>query len=351
MLDSLKTWAKSWLLGNWYPILLPHCRVSNDGLTTLDNDKPKHLTPELAAALDLCDGTRTLAQLSGSANVSRAILAGERTAGTLLLWPHPVPPAPPALHDETKTIILSPHLDDAALSLGAWMIARQSKPLLVLDVFSTVSWWRFDIGPKVLPRIQAARDAEEDLVMRLCGASIQRWSLAEAPLRGYPLKEIFVADKLPEAAQAHDFIRRRVREAAAAHPKAEWFVPLCIGNHVDHRIARDAALDGLRDAGVEAKRVTFHEDQPYAAQEPGPRDFSGFLTKIMPAARLVPVLGEPVVSYAMKLRLLRVYYSQLTAGQITAVGAYARKIDAWRPRERWWRFDPSLGQRSIPPAR
>src|SRR2546421_8134069 len=127
MLNSLKTWAKSWMLGNWYPILLPHCRISNDSLTTLDNDKPRLLTPELVAALNLCDGTRTLAKLSHSANVSRRIIAEERTR-TLLLWPHPVPAAPPQLHGAARTIIVSPHLDDAALSLGALMLSAEATP-------------------------------------------------------------------------------------------------------------------------------------------------------------------------------------------------------------------------------
>src|SRR5882672_9122453 len=99
MLHSLKTWAKSWMRGNWYPILLPHCRIRNDGLTVLDGEVARPLSQEFVAAPELCG--------------------------------------------EAKTIILSPHLDDAALSLGAWMLGQQCKPLLVVDVFSTVSWWRF----------------------------------------------------------------------------------------------------------------------------------------------------------------------------------------------------------------
>src|SRR5207302_1213889 len=55
------------------------------------------------------------------------------------------PPQPsPGVPGEgvSNGIILSPHLDDAALSLGAWMLWKGNDRdyYRVVDVFSTVSW-------------------------------------------------------------------------------------------------------------------------------------------------------------------------------------------------------------------
>ena len=142
----------------------------------------------------------------------------------------------------------------------------------------------------------------------------------------------------------HDTVRRRVNELALEKPGDRWFLPLGIGNHIDHRIARDAALDGLRDANVPARQVAFYEDRPYAAQEPGVQDYSGFLAGVMPEAKL-RISGRTGVQ-PIKQRLLRLYYSQLTRPQIDSVLEYAERIDFRSPCERIWTFDRDTLERA-----
>jgi LmbE family N-acetylglucosaminyl deacetylase len=329
--------AKAILRGHWYPILLPHHHLVDGGISTLGGPiKPK--PPELLACLKRCDGTRTLSDICADTGMSAAAMILEEESDILMLWPeHPHLDAhrAPVL---TEGIILSPHLDDAALSMGSAMLRAGARtPFLVIDVFSTVSWWRFDLNDGILPRVQTTRDAEEERVMRLTNAKLRRWGLSEAPLRGYPVKEIFTAERKSEAALTHETIRRQVCELAVEKPGERWFLPLAIGNHIDHRIARDAALDGLRDANVPARQVSFYEDLPYAAQEPGVRDYAEFLSAVMPGTKL-RICGRTGVQ-PIKQRLLRLYYSQLTRAQIDSVLEYAERIDFRAPCERIWTMD------------
>lgn len=243
--------------------------------------------------------------------------------GPVLLWPPRTIPDGPL-----RYVIVSPHLDDAPLSLGGHML-QWGRQCLVLDLFSTVSWWRLPIESHEDPKIQQARDAEEDLVAELTGATVRRVGLMEAPRRGYPLGEIFTADIRPD-----DDAGERVRGAVSSLAREGdyiWYLPLGVGNHVDHRIARDSALPALLAANVPVERIRFHEDLYYAARLEGVPDFSDFV----PGRRLA-VAEETSVDVGLKMTLLRAYWSQLTLSQIVSVGEYARRSGR-RQVERTWK--------------
>jgi LmbE family N-acetylglucosaminyl deacetylase len=340
MIRRLRNLAKRLTRRDSYPLLLPHYEIREGVLASVDHQLRPH-PPELLKAFSMCDGTRTIADIAAESGASFAQLMAEAEGeGVLLLWPtRPFDASASKFGSEGQNVIISPHLDDAALSLGAMMCAAGDVGSLVMDVFSRVSWWRFELRDELLPKVQEIRDAEERLVMRLAGADLRQWGFAEAPLRGYPLKEIFTTDRKPEAVGTHAAIRSAVRALAAERKSSVqfWYLPLGIGNHIDHRIARDAALDGLRDAGVPGEDVTFYEDLPYAAQEPGPADRSEFLRAILPTARLRHHFIEGALR--LKQRLLRAYRSQLTASQVQRVIDYAGQLKHPESPERIWRFD------------
>jgi hypothetical protein len=335
MLSGLRNLAGRIARRNWYPILIPYFRIVDGAMSSRPRD--------LAEAMALCDGTRTLSDVAAAAGIAPGRFLVEEAAGGILLWPEPLPPpVVPRSTPPLPQIIISPHLDDAALSVGRLMLARSPLRKIVVDVFSTVSWWRFDLNADVLPRVQAARDAEEELVMRLTQCELRRWGLAEAPLRGYPLKEIFIAERLPEASETHAIIRDKIIALAREQQLAFWFLPLGIGNHIDHRIARDAAIEALESLKVDPGHILFYEDLPYAAQDPELRDYTGFLEAVMPGRPLKPLFSFSghKRTHALKQRLLRVYWSQLTPSQLAGVGAYARSFGRGSPKERMWWWVP-----------
>jgi LmbE family N-acetylglucosaminyl deacetylase len=329
--------AKAILHGQWCPTLLPHHLVLSGGVSTLGGTI-RPMPGDLLAALKLCDGTRTLTEVAEQSHVAAQRIVNEEENDLIVLWPERLKTEAYRGPLLTEGVILSPHLDDAALSMGSAMLrATESTPFLVIDVFSTVSWWRFDLSDGRLARIQTTRDAEEEKVMRLTHSRLRRWGFAEAPLRGYPLADIFTTERKVEALKTHNRIRGRVKDLAEEKSRERWFLPLGVGNHIDHRIARDAALDGLRDADVPAKAVYFYEDLPYAAMMPEIQEYSEHLTGVLSGARLEVSSRTPALP--LKSRLLRFYYSQLTRRQIDSVQEYAERVDPYAPCERLWTFE------------
>ncbi len=147
------------------------------------------------------------------------------------------------------TLVVSPHLDDAVLSVPALLrsLAAQGERVVVLTVFS-----EGDAG-------YARRREEDRTALALLGAEPCHLGLEDAPYRrGLPrtfralvLTEL-AADDADAAMVAHT-LAERLRSIA---PQA-ILLPLGVGEHVDHRIVH-AAHRGLTG------RVGFYEDRPYA---------------------------------------------------------------------------------------
>jgi LmbE family N-acetylglucosaminyl deacetylase len=218
-----------------------------------------------------------------------------------------------------QNIIVSPHPDDAALSCAGEMLFTDG--VLVLNVFSRTAWWRFPYGPADLPKIQAARDMEEDLVSRLSGAEVRGLGLPEALLRGHRMEEVFTATPDRRDEEVVRNVTEAVAKLAREHPAARWYLPLGVGGHVDHRIARDAAFEGLGE--VERARVHFYEDLPYAAKGEKTDFFEKRSDLQLSREMMTSTDVEDLLDW--KVELLRAYWSQLTWGQIEDVRKYGRE--------------------------
>ena len=330
MLSGLKDYLRRKARGmRWrgcYPVLLPHFQVKGERLRVL-GDEAETLPASVAEALRYCDGSRTLRQAARQAGVSASELIRQHDAGRIVLWP-----TPPVgdVGKEVRLIIVSPHPDDAALSACAVL----NEGALVLDLFSRTAWWRFRERMADIELIQSVREAEERLMARLTGARLHMAGLPEALLRGYAMEDVFSAAVKVGDAAVLESIGGVVRELARAHPKAKWLLPLGVGRHVDHRVARDAALESLGAVGIAEDSISFYEDQPYAAAEGG----VGNVTWQVPGRKLRPS-GAAFPASATKRELLRVYWSQLTWSQIQQVEEYERRLGPGERRERHWELD------------
>jgi LmbE family N-acetylglucosaminyl deacetylase len=253
----------------------------------------------------------------------------------VILWTSPLHAGELEGFDVTS-VIVSPHLDDAALSAFFWMRA-QSKVHnypLVLDVFSRSDWWRFAGGAADPERVQRIREQEEHLAARLTGSRLQMLHLPEALLRGYTIDNVFQPPVHARDDAVRGLLAGLVQDVVAAHPRSHWFLPLGVGNHMDHVIARDETLAALERAGIATERIHLYEDLPYAAELAGAPD----LSSAIPGRRLrlsaTHAIGEE------KFECLRVYWSQLTWSQIAKVHTYARRVGGGRPAERTWQLIP-----------
>ena len=314
-----------------HALLLPHFQLRPGGLLDLEG-RVRPLAPELEAALKLCDGTRTLGEVARAAGVSPKLLLRQYELGTLVLWRNALE-GPPPEGDPPAHVVVSPHLDDAALSLGASMLVGPAGGWLVLDVFSRPAWWRLVRWDGDL--LQRVRREEERLMARLAGARLLDLDLPEALLRGHDFGAAFSGEPAEEDREVVARLEAEVAGLARRWSGAHWYLPLGAGGHRDHRICRDAGLRALLGAGTAEDRICFYEDQPYTAALGGVPDFASAL----PGRALTPHLQEGTAAQVLwKLELSRVYWSQLTRSEIERLGRYARRIGGEAPAERVWRL-------------
>jgi LmbE family N-acetylglucosaminyl deacetylase len=308
--------------GGQYPLLLPHHSVEGGRLRSVDG-ADLELPPALALALSLCDGQRTLATVVREAGISAAELIKAHDDGLILIWRRPVPAEPPTPGHAPHSVIVSPHLDDAALSCGGRLLGDES--VLVLNVFSRSAWWRFPHTAEDAERVMACRRTEEALVSRLTGCPQQALDLPEALLRGHAMADVFTAPVGERDAEVAGQVGAAVGELARAHPLAHWFVPLAVGGHVDHRIARDAARAALERAGTPATHVHFYEDLPYAAKL-GPRETAADFSAHVPGLTLRPEELDIDDALPWKLEVLRAYWSQFRWPDLAELKTYAKGL-------------------------
>ena len=329
---SIRRFVRGFRRAHDYPILLPHFVLTQDGVRGLDGSFER-LPEKVIHALRLCDGTRRLHAVARESGASKFRLMQLHDQGKIILWFTSLYETA-ADQSRVTSIVVSPHLDDAALS--AFHAVQKGDHFLgeklVLDVFSRANWWRLKSTPASPEEIRDTRNQEERLMSRMTGARLRLLELPEALLRGYSIPDVFNAPLAERDADARALLSQRLAELVEAHPKARWYLPLGVGNHVDHVIARDETLAVLERAGVPADRILFYEDMPYAADVSGVPDFS----TLVPGRRLRLYGAVEIIHY--KSECLRAYWSQLTWGQIEKVGAYATRVGNGTPVERMWQL-------------
>jgi hypothetical protein len=147
------------------------------------------------------------------------------------------------------TLVISPHLDDAVLSVPGRILdlAAQGERVVVLTVFS-----EGDEG-------YAARRAEDRAALASLGAEPLHLGLLDAPYRRgaeRSFRGLVLAALGPEDDDAAE-VARIVADRAEALAPETILLPLGAGEHIDHRIVHAAE-------GRMKGPVGFYEDRPYA---------------------------------------------------------------------------------------
>jgi len=162
-------------------------------------------------------------------------------------------------------VVISPHLDDAVLSLGG-LIGREvaaGRPVEVISCFTA--------GPPLdaIPPAQrvfgdySARRAEDERALAALGATHRWLDLHERIWRQPPLARTLHVFRTPPTMDAFSELRAiRAVIGECLERGAELYVPLAIGHHVDHV---EVAIAALREVLVRGAfdRMRFYED-PYA---------------------------------------------------------------------------------------
>lgn len=233
-------------------------------------------------------------------------------------------------------VVLSPHRDDAAFSCGLLLslCAGRGVPVRIVNVFTRSEYAPYlalDPATEPLDIVSAAR-REEDLALLRClgpACSMDDLDLLDAPVRLGLTVERVLSDPLSsaEVAKAAEALARNLSMGAGADATALVFAPLALGDHVDHRIVREAACKAFP-----CERLAFYEDLPYAARLPG--DAPGAAVRDLLHGS---DLTQPIVvaapdgnNGALKRELAMLYPSQIEQGVADEMASYADRVGGER---------------------
>ncbi len=297
-----------------WPIVLPHLVGTGGEGTWLGAPLPAEQQgwPDLLAG---CDGGRPLAELSPE---TRSVLGAARAAGYVVVAGPPRPAGPGG-----RVVVVSPHPDDAVLSVGGQLHGTGAT---VVDVFSRERWTS---RPHYVDRPELTEQvlvAEERVACRVLGVDPVLGGLDDAPQRRW--QDGFLVDRPEgtEVVRAEPEVASAVRDLLRPHlgGAAEVLAPLGHGGHVDHIHCREAVLALVAEGVVDPARVALYEDVP-ASLFAGVEGLVGAL-----GARLGAPLGAetrpvPELGVAAQAEALRAYRLQVPSGVVTRVGRCSRR--------------------------
>ena len=160
------------------------------------------------------------------------------------------------LRPNIPIVILSPHLDDAAWSLGAILkqLSEAGHALYIINIFS--------ISPAIYGRMITPAEAttvrvkEDRAVYKILGCKVTNLDFPDGLLRDRSLEDVFDA-RYVAPSYLSDAIARSVQEHIT--PDAIVLAPSGFGMHIDHLTTR-------RVAERLTNKVIFYEDFPYATR-------------------------------------------------------------------------------------
>ena len=235
-----------------------------------------------------------------------------------------VPPVP--VGKRRRVMVIEPHMDDAALSVGGRMLQRRAECEFLIVTMATRSvansYRALDREFFDIETVSGIRKAESGIVARLLGGRHISLGLADATLRYHPQNwtlDWFRRHKPAvymclQHAPSPDELEQWTSILAEAiddlQPEEIW-MPLGAGMHTDHQLTRHACLNILRadPKFVERCVCRFFQDVPYAADYPA---HTAALIKALreAGARLEEERVDITTVMAEKMHLLSIYASQ-----------------------------------------
>lgn len=239
-----------------------------------------------------------------------------------------------------NAVMLSPHSDDVALSLGAFLLARPILLNIIIITAFSISECTADDSINDSAIVSSIRKAEDvNFANSLCGHVEVRWlDRQDAPLRLNILDEsVFSSNFLYISLDEEKYLTDKIKNECCKIDLL--FAPMGLGKHIDHIVVRNAALELLKYGFP----LVFYEDIPYAA------DIS--LADIDENAKQLEYLtGQSLelfplktdVTIEKKISLLSCYRSQMDFRTESRVRLHANRTNCNSVVERVWVSKNSL---------
>lgn len=222
--------------------------------------------------------------------------------------------------------VISPHSDDAALSIGGllWRL-REETQLTLLTVFSRSAWAApfsqfAGAGEKAVSKERIAEDTRYAAAIK---AKLGLLGFADSSLRGYDaISER--SSTLRPCLGSHDVATALNARLSALNPQVV-VAPAAIGDHVDHILVSAAARLWCETTGV---ALLLYQDLPYAAEPT--------LQSVSPP-NIVQAIDMPIeIELNTKLANLKFYRTQIDASTCQTIASHAIRIGFGRASERLW---------------
>jgi LmbE family N-acetylglucosaminyl deacetylase len=222
-------------------------------------------------------------------------------------------------HDSTQ-LVISPHLDDAALSAGAWIaeLARAGTEIHVLTLFAGFPADN-DLSPVArrfhdrcgLPYDERAfeiRRVEDTKALTVLGAHAHHADFHDAIYRRRPdrtwrctLDQAMFDTALTDEPDLRTCLETTIESLCRRLRPTRILTCAGIGDHVDHRVARDTALGVASRLGIAAE---LWEDLPYAVQVTARPNIMGRPIVRTPTPESWSRKYSAIASYASQVRML-----------------------------------------------
>ena len=310
------------LAGDLVPYALPHYRLRQDELYFLISRRPvARLTAEEQEIWKALDGRARVQDLVARHPASaEPALRRFLELGACLLVEERFPAG------RRRVLVIEPHMDDAALSLGGVLWSRRAECEFIIVSLAGrsnfTSYYNLERDYFDVEEVSALRRAESELFARAVGGRHVALDLAEAPLR-YRAGRWTVDWFRRHHGSIDAFIGRtsgpeelgtwtgRVRQLLRDLPAEEVWAPLGVGPHTDHELVRNAFLTILLEDPDLVRRceVRLYQEVPYAAQFP--HFTSAIVGELSCSGARLELETVPVTSvFPDKLRLIALFGSQ-----------------------------------------
>lgn len=321
-------------LRTFVPVLRPHNRRRGRDVFFMISKRPLlKLLPEESELYENIDGRRTIARLEEIYPGGRDTLLRWWERGVIELIP------PIEANSGPHLVVIEPHMDDAVLSAGGRLLHRRGKNRIT--ILSVVHWSNFTSYMSLqrsfldARHITDVRQRESTLVARLLGAEHRHLDWVDAPLRVLPeehwsittIRQFACAPQLftnqfPDPRDVSRLAKLLMQNLSDLKPDELW-IPMGLGDHVDHRTTRSACLRILAEAPSRFSHipVLMYEDLPYADNVEHVKQLCSVHGSC--GANLARVTEDITDVFEEKLRLISVYASQF---KLSAMEPAIRKI-------------------------
>lgn len=165
------------------------------------------------------------------------------------------------MDNEIKTILVSPHSDDIAYSLGGTLLQNFfNRPILMVTVF-TKSNYSPCIKISDSEIISKVRHLEDVGFADKLEIDFQSFNFNEPPLRGYTRMDIF-ANNNPTSDPIYTEVHNTLLKLIKSYPCNLIVSPMGLGNHIDHIILCHICSRIAKENNI---RIVFYEDLQYAS--------------------------------------------------------------------------------------